>query len=88
MAEPRLGDIIDDHCPKCRLLTNHSVVAIVDEAPAKVECRTCFHAHSYRHGKSAAKKKKSKKADLFDEVLSKITGGGSETPQSPDRKRK
>ena len=46
MAEPRLGDIIDDHCPKCRLVTNHSVVAIVAEAPAKVECRPCFHSDS------------------------------------------
>ena len=61
MAKPRLGDIIDDHCPKCRLMTNHSIVAIVDETPAKVECRTCFHAHSYRHGKSAAKKKKARR---------------------------
>ena len=28
----------------------------------------------YRHGKGGAKKKPSKKAALFDEVLSKITG--------------
>ena len=49
-------------------------VSIVDDVAAKVECRTCYTAHNYRHGKSSAKKKVSKKAALFDEVLSKITG--------------
>ena len=79
MAETRLGDIIDDHCSKCRLLTNHSVVALVDGAPAKVCCRTCYYEHKYRHGKGGAKKKKAgKKAALFDEVLAKMTGGGTE----------
>ena len=74
MSELRLGDLIDDYCSKCRMLTNHSVVSIVDDVAAKVECRTCYTAHNYRHGKSSAKKKVSKKAALFDEVLSKITG--------------
>jgi hypothetical protein len=74
MSEMRLGDMIDDHCTKCRMLTNHSVVSIVDGAAAKVECRTCYSTHNYRHGKSASKKAPSKKSALFDEVLSKITG--------------
>ena len=55
MSELRLGDVIDDHCTRCRMLTNHSVVAIVDSVPAKVECRTCYHTHKYRHGKGGAK---------------------------------
>ncbi len=74
MSELRLGDLIDDYCSKCRMLTNHSVVSIVDGVAAKVECRTCYHKHNYRHEKSGAKKKVSEKAALFDEVLSKITG--------------
>lgn len=74
MSELRLGDLIDDHCTKCRLLTNHSVVSIVDGVAAKVECRTCYTTHNYRHGKGGTKKKPSEKATLFDEVLSKITG--------------
>lgn len=73
MAEIRLGDIIDDHCSKCRLLTNHSVVSIVDDEIARVSCRTCYDEHKYRHGKSGSKKKpSSRKADLFDQVLAKI----------------
>ena len=53
--------------------------ALVDGAPAKVCCRTCYYEHKYRHGKGGAKKKKAgKKAALFDEVLAKMTGGGTE----------
>ena len=77
MSELRLGDVIDDHCTRCRMLTNHSVVAIVDSVPAKVECRTCYHTHKYRHGKGGAKKKPSKKAELFEAVLGTM-------PAAPD----
>jgi hypothetical protein len=77
MDELRLGDIIDDYCSRCRLVTNHSIAAIVNGEPAKTQCRTCFHEHKYRHARGGTKKKASKKADLFDAVLSKITGDTS-----------
>ncbi len=77
--ELRLGDLVDDHCSRCGMLTDHAVVAIVDGEPAMVRCRTCYYEHKFRKGKSGVKKKKaSKKAELFDEVLSKITGGAEE----------
>ena len=25
---PRLGDVIDDYCPRCRLLLNHDVASL------------------------------------------------------------
>jgi len=78
MPELRLGDIIDDHCSRCRLLTNHSIVSILNGEPAKVHCRTCYFEHDYRQGKPAPKKPSSKKAKLYDAVLSSITG---EEPQ-------
>ena len=72
MAEEiRLGDIIDDHCTKCGMVTNHSVVSIVDEVAARTLCRTCSDEHKFRHAKGG-RKKTSSKADLFAEVLSKI----------------
>lgn len=72
MAEElKLGDLIDDYCSKCGILENHSIVALVNGEPAKVQCRTCYYEHKYRKGKGG-RKKQSKKADLFDEVLSKI----------------
>ena len=69
MPETRLGDIVDDYCSKCALLTNHSVVALVDDVLERVRCRTCYYEHKYRYGKRGTKKKTSnKKSDLFGTV--------------------
>ena len=62
-GEKRLGDIIDDHCIKCRRLTNHSIVSLVDGNTAKVRCRTCYHDHDYRHEQAPPTKKELKKAE-------------------------
>lgn len=70
MSELRLGDVIDDHCIKCRRVTNHSIVSIVNGEAAKVRCRTCYHDHDYRHEQAPPSKKDLKKAELFKEVLS------------------
>ena len=73
MSDLRLGDVIDDWCVKCRRLTNHSIVSIVDGKAAKVRCRTCYHDHDYRHEEPPPSKKDLKKAALFNEVLSTIS---------------
>jgi len=72
MSEHRLGDIIDDHCIKCRRITNHAIVSLVTGAPAKVRCRTCYHDHDYRHEQAPPSKKDLKKMELFKEVLSTV----------------
>src|SRR5580693_7073839 len=69
MSEVRLGDVIDDHCIKCRRVTNHSIVSIVNTEAAKVRCRTCYHDHDYRHEQPPPSKKDLKKQELFKEVL-------------------
>lgn len=63
MGELRLGDVIDDYCVKCRRLTNHSVVSVVEGAAAKVRCRTCYHDHDYRHEQAPPTKKELKKME-------------------------
>lgn len=63
MGEMRLGDVIDDHCIKCRRITNHSIVSLVNGAAAKVRCRTCYHDHDYRHEQAPPSKKDLKKAE-------------------------
>jgi len=70
MSEFRLGDVIDDHCIKCRRITNHSIVSLLTGQPAKVRCRTCYHDHDYRHEQAPPSKKDLKKQELFKEVLS------------------
>jgi hypothetical protein len=87
MFEIRLGDVIDDHCIKCRRITNHSVVSIVNGAAAKVRCRTCYHDHDYRHEQAPPSKKELKKQELFREVLATLSpnaAGAEEPPPDPD----
>lgn len=76
----RLGDVLDDYCTRCRLLTNHSVVAIVDDAVKKVRCRTCNHEHDYRQGQGG-QKKKTKKMSAYEQVLASVLAG--KEPQAP-----
>lgn len=42
------GDPIEARCTKCRKNTNHIVVAMTDDGPAKVQCNTCSGQHKYR----------------------------------------
>ena len=64
MSEQRLGDIIDDHCIKCRRVTNHAIVSLLEGQAAKVRCRTCYHDHDYRHEQAPPSKKELKRAEL------------------------
>jgi len=70
--DARLGDVIDDFCVKCRRLTNHSVVSLLNGAAAKVRCRTCYSDHDYRNEQAPPSKKDLKKAELFYAVLSGV----------------
>ena len=77
MRDHRLGDIIDDHCIKCRRVTNHAIVSLVNAEPAKVRCRTCYHDHDFRHEQAPPSKKDLKKAELFKEVLAAAAPGAA-----------
>ncbi len=78
MSDYRLGDVIDDHCIKCRRITNHSIVSIVDGEVAKVRCRTCYHDHDYRHEQAPPSKKDLQKAALFAQVAASVNPGGTD----------
>jgi hypothetical protein len=89
MANIRLGDIIDDHCTKCKRIMNHSVVSVLDGDPAKVRCRTCHSDHDYRHEQAPPPKVDPRKAALFNEVLAKVTGAPAEgEPAKPAKASK
>ena len=72
MRDLRLGDVLDDFCTKCRRLTNHSIVSLVDGKAAKVRCRTCYNDHDFRNEQAPPSKKDLKKAALFNEVLASV----------------
>ena len=72
---PRLGDVIDDYCPRCRLLLNHDVTSLFADEVAKVTCRTCHNTHDYRHAQVPQKRKSTKKEDrksLLEQVLATL----------------
>ncbi|HWB29488.1 MAG TPA: hypothetical protein VG736_03225 [Vicinamibacterales bacterium] len=69
----RLGDIVDDYCPRERRLTNHAVVAIVDEHIRQTRCTTCDAEHVYKGGREPRRRKKDD--SLFEQVLADVNGG-------------
>ena len=69
----RLGDVIDDYCPRCRLIMNHGVVGMVGDDVKKVRCNTCLSEHQFRHGQLPASRRKAQNK-LFEEVLKGIPG--------------
>ena len=73
MRDIRLGDDLDDYCVRCKRITNHAVVSVINTAPAKVRCRTCHSDHDYRHEQAPPPKVDLRKAALFAEVLKKVS---------------
>ena len=69
MPNYRLGDDVDDYCIKCKRITNHAIVSLMAEDPAKVRCRTCYNDHDFRKCEIPPSKKDLKKMQLFNEVL-------------------
>lgn len=56
MTERKLapGDIVDARCTRCRTVTNHTIVAMVETRIARVQCNTCGGTHNYHAPKPAA----------------------------------
>lgn len=84
---PRLGDLIDDYCPRCRLLLNHAVASIMDAKVVKVICKTCYTEHAYRHGEGG-KKKAPGRMTLFEQVLAGSAPTAPEVVPGPPAAKK
>ncbi len=80
----RLGDVIDDYCPRCRLLLNHAVAGMVEGKVMKVICQTCHSEHPYKHAKVPPKKKPSPRQALFEQVLSKAAPVATASEPAPE----
>ena len=77
MPDLRLGDVIDDYCVKCRRLTNHSIVSLMNGGAAKVRCRTCYNDHDYRNEQAPPTKKElARQKELYNAVLSGVAPAG------------
>ncbi len=66
----RLGDILDDYCPRERRLTNHAIVAMVGDEVKQTRCTTCEAEHAFKHGKVPRQRRKADTpAALYSQVL-------------------
>ena len=51
------GDQVQSRCTKCRRITRHVVVSVVDDKPVRVQCTACEGEHNYRPPKAEPVKK-------------------------------
>ena len=54
----RLGDILDDYCPRERRITNHAVVAMIEDTVKQTRCTTCDAEHEYKEAKVPATRRR------------------------------
>jgi hypothetical protein len=78
----RLGDILDDYCPRERRVTNHAIVAMIGDAVKQVRCTTCDADHDFKHAKVPRQRRKTETpAALYAQVLA--TGPKRVTHDAP-----
>lgn len=63
VRKPSAGETTEAHCTRCRVPTNHTIVAMVGERIARVECNTCRGVHNFR-GVATASSKMPKSKEL------------------------
>jgi hypothetical protein len=69
----RLGDIVDDYCPRERRVTNHAVVAMIEDDIRQTRCATCDTEHEYKQGRMPTlRKKKDSTSAAYQEVLAAV----------------
>jgi hypothetical protein len=76
----RLGDTVDDYCPRERRITNHVVVAIVVDAIRQTRCATCDAEHPYKAGKEPRRRRKD---GTFEDSPTDLSGGQLVLPRAP-----
>jgi len=78
----RLGDILDDYCPRERRVTNHAIVAMLGSDVKQTRCTTCDAEHEYKQAKVPRQRRKSETtAALYNAVLA---GGPKVVTHSPE----
>ncbi len=76
----RPGDVLDDYCPRERRITDHAIVAMIDDQIRQTRCGSCDAEHEYKGGKVPPRRKTQPPA-LFTQVLDNLNGS-TPRPQS------
>lgn len=78
----RLGDIVDDYCPRERRVTNHAIVAMIEDEIKQTRCTTCDAEHAYKGGQAPRRRKPESAGTLYKAVLASVAEP-EETPSAP-----
>src|ERR1700730_1402603 len=80
----RLGDILDDYCPRERRLTNHAVVAMVGDEVKQTRCTTCDAEHEFKHAKVPRQRRKNDSSAALQAPV--VAGAGPKRVAVPGSK--
>ena len=70
----RPGDVLDDYCPRERRITDHAIVAMIDDEIRRTRCGVCDAEHEYKEAKVPTPRRKTQPPALFTQVLDGING--------------
>ncbi len=70
----RPGDVLDDYCPRERRITDHAIVAMIDDEIRRTRCGSCDAEHEYKDGKVPTPRRKTPPPALFTQVLEGMNG--------------
>src|SRR5690349_12353175 len=70
----RPGDVLDDYCPRERRITDHAIVAMIDDKILRTRCGICDAEHDYKEGKVPTPRRKTQPPALFTQVLETMNG--------------
>ena len=70
----RPGDVLDDYCPRERRITDHAIVAMIEDEIRRTRCGSCDAEHEYKEAKVPAPRRKTQPPALFAQVLEGING--------------
>jgi len=65
----RLGDILDDYCPRERRVTNHVIVAMIEDDVKQTRCSTCDADHEYKQARVPSTRRKKDAGALSAEAV-------------------
>jgi hypothetical protein len=70
----RPGDVLDDYCPRERRITDHAIVAMIDDEIRRTRCGVCDTEHEYKEARVPAPRRKTNPPALFNQVLEGMNG--------------
>ena len=79
----RPGEVLDDYCPRERRITDHAIVAMIDDQIQRTRCGICDAEHDYKEGKVPTPRRKTQPPALFNQVLEGMNGPVPPAPAPP-----